>query len=172
MEQQHSEAQQSVVLKSQYDPERHASATELIESLSVNQQDDGEESSEGRSSVAAARSTLEERPEAVRVAEQTRKTGAELSLRVANAEARISAMEQKVSERESRRQKLLRKRLTSKCSSWRSRMQLRTRLSPTRTPTVQPFRRSRRQKCPGLDSDCSSARHGPEQANPWHSDGA
>ena len=43
----------------------------LIESLSVNHQNDGEESSEGRSSVAAARSTLEQRLEAVRVAVQT-----------------------------------------------------------------------------------------------------
>ena len=41
-----------------------------------------------------------------------------------------------------RLQKILRKRLTSKCSSWRIRKQLRRRLSPTRTPTVQPSRRS------------------------------
>ena len=47
--------------------------------------------------------TLEERPEAVHVVVQTQKTDAELSLHVANAEARISASEhseQKVSERE------------------------------------------------------------------------
>ena len=56
----------------------------------MNHQNDGEESSEGRSSVAAARSTLEQRPEAVRVAVQTLKADAELSLRVANAETRIS----------------------------------------------------------------------------------
>ena len=40
----------------------------------MNHQDDGQESSEGRSSVAAARSTLEGRPEALRVAEQRQKT--------------------------------------------------------------------------------------------------
>ena len=67
----------------------------------MNHQDDGEELSGGRSSVAAARSTLEGRTEAVRVAVQTQKADGELSLRVANAEARISALEQKVSERES-----------------------------------------------------------------------
>ena len=94
-EQQHSEAPhrraeeaESAVRKSQNDSETHTSATELIESLSVNHQDDGEESSDGRSSAAAARSVLEERPEAVHVA---------------NVEARISALEhleQKVSERD------------------------------------------------------------------------
>ena len=109
-EQPHSEAPhrraeeaESAVLKSQNDSETHTNATEPIESLSVNHQDDGEESSEGRSSVAGARSTLEGRPEAVRVAVQALKTDAELSLRVSNAEARISALEhleQKVSERE------------------------------------------------------------------------
>ena len=69
----------------------------------MNHQDDVEESSEARSSVAAARSTLEGRPEAVRAAVQTLKTDAELGLRVANAEAHILALEQKVSERESTR---------------------------------------------------------------------
>ena len=53
--------------------------------------------------MAAARFTLEQRWEAVRVAVQTQKADAELSLRVANAEARTSALEQKVSERESTR---------------------------------------------------------------------
>ena len=48
--------------------------------LSVDHQDDGEESSEVRSSVAAARSTLEQRQEAVLVAAQTQKADAELSL--------------------------------------------------------------------------------------------
>ena len=71
--------------------------------LSVDHQDDGEESSEVRSSVAAARSTLEQRQEAVLVAAQTQKADAELSLRMTNAEAHISALEQKVSERESTR---------------------------------------------------------------------
>ena len=75
---------------------------EPIESLSLNHQNDGEESSEGLTSVAVARSTLEQRPEAVRVAVQTQKADAELGLRVANAEARISASEQ-MSERESTR---------------------------------------------------------------------
>ena len=51
--------------------------------------------------MAAARSTLDGRPEAVREALQTQKMDAELSLRVANAEARVSALEQKVSEQES-----------------------------------------------------------------------
>ena len=109
-EQQHSEAPlrrseeaESAVLKSQNDSETHTSVTELIKSLSVNHQNNGEESSEGRSSVAAARSTLEERPEAVHVAVQTQKTDAELSLRVANVEARISVLEhleQKVGEQD------------------------------------------------------------------------
>ena len=53
--------------------------------------------------MAAAPFTLEQRREAVRVAVQTQKADAELSLRVAHAEARISALEQKVSERESTR---------------------------------------------------------------------
>ena len=48
--------------------------------------------------MAGARSTLEERPEAVRVAVQIQTAYAELSLCVAIAEARISALE---SERES-----------------------------------------------------------------------
>ena len=87
-----------------------------------------------RGQVAAARFTLEQRREAVRVAVQTQKADAELSLRVANAEARISALEQKVSEREpGRLRKLLRKTLTSKCSSWSIRKRLRTK----RTPTAQ-----------------------------------
>ena len=51
--------------------------------------------------MAAARSTLEGRPEAVRVAVQIQKADAELSLRLANAEAHISALERKVSGRES-----------------------------------------------------------------------
>ena len=71
--------------------------------MSVNHQN-GEESSEVRSSVAAARFTLDQRREAVRVAVQTQKVDAEVSLCAANdTEARISAVEQKVSERESTR---------------------------------------------------------------------
>ena len=61
----------------------------------MNHQNDGEESSEVRSSVAAARFTLEQRREAVRVAEQTQRADAELSLRVAIGEVRISALERK-----------------------------------------------------------------------------
>ena len=73
-EQRHSDATHRHAEKadSSEEPERvrdtHTSATEPIESPSVNHRDDGEESSEGRSSVAAAGSTVEGRPEAVRVA--------------------------------------------------------------------------------------------------------
>ena len=63
-EQRHSEAPhrraevaESAVLKSQNDSETHTSATELIKSLSVNHLNHGDESSEGRFSVAAVRST-------------------------------------------------------------------------------------------------------------------
>ena len=62
-EQRHSEGAaptRSAVLKSQNDSETYTSATESIESMSVDHQNDGEESSEGRSSVAAARSALEQ----------------------------------------------------------------------------------------------------------------
>ena len=137
-EQRHSEAPHrhveeavSAALKSQNDSETHQ-CTEPIESLSVNHQNDGEESSEVRSSVAAARFTLEQRREAVRVAVQTQKADAELSLRVANAEARTSAWEQKVSERESTPAAAeAAEEDTSKCSSWSIREQLRTRFSPS-----------------------------------------
>ena len=130
----HEEEAASAVLKSQNDSDTYTSAMEPIESLSVNHQDDGEESSEGRSSVTAARSTLEGRPETVCVAVQTQKADALLSLRVANAEARISALEQKVSERESTR---------AAAEAGEEEVNV-----PTRTPTVPPFRRSRRQKRP------------------------
>ena len=98
-EQRHSEEAASAVLKSQNDSKAHQ-CMEPIESLSVNYQNDGEESSEVRSSVAAVRSTLGSRGrEAVRVAVQTEGR----CRAVANAEARISDLEQKVSERESTR---------------------------------------------------------------------
>ena len=57
----HAEEAVSAVLKSRNDSETHTHQC----SLSVNHRDDGEESSEGRSSVAAAR---------VRLAVQTQKT--------------------------------------------------------------------------------------------------
>ena len=95
----HAEEAASAVLKSQNDVETHTSATEPNEILSVNHRNDGEKSSVGRSFVAAARSTLEGRPEAVYVAVQAEKTDAELRLRVDSAEVRISALELKVSER-------------------------------------------------------------------------
>ena len=80
-EQRHSEEAASAVLKSQNDSKAHQ-CMESIESLSVNHQNDGEESSEVRSSVAAVRSTLGSRGrEAVRVAVQTQKADAELGLR-------------------------------------------------------------------------------------------
>ena len=68
----------------------------------MNHQEDNKKTSEGRSSVAAAWSISEKRPEPVHFAAQALKTDAELSLRVANAETCISALEyleQKVSER-------------------------------------------------------------------------
>ena len=101
----HAEEAASAVLR---DLETHTSATEPIERLIHHHQNNvGEESSESRSCVAAARSTLKQWREAVRVAvlaqkereEQEPEThhlerDAELSLRVANGEARISALEQ------------------------------------------------------------------------------
>ena len=57
------------VLKSQSDSEAHTSDTEPIEILSLDNQNDGEESSEGRSSVTTAQYIQEQRPQAVRVAQ-------------------------------------------------------------------------------------------------------
>ena len=126
--------------------------------------------------MAAARFTLDQRREAVRVAVQTQKADAKVSLRAANdTEARISALEQNVSERESTRAaaEAAEEDVHVEVQQLEHQEEAANEIeSPTRTPTVQPFRKSRRQKRPGPDSDCSQARHGSEQRNPWHSDGA
>ena len=90
----HAEEAASAVPKSQNDSETYTIATELIESLSVNHQDDGEESPEGRSE---------------RLGPPWRAAGSRACCRtdterVANAEARIPALKKKVSERESTRE--------------------------------------------------------------------
>ena len=104
------------------------------------EQDDGEESSEGRSSDTE---------------------------RVANAEARISA-----SGRESTWEATQAAEGDVKVDVHQLENQEAAvnEIESHEMPTVQLFRRSRRQKCIG--PDCNSARHGSEQGNPWHSDGA
>ena len=114
--------------------------TEPIEILSVNHQNDGEESSELRSSAATGaaagsraccRSDTEGRCRVEPACGQRRGTHLVFGTEGANG-SRPEGL-----------RKLLRKTLTSKCSSWSIKKQLRTRLRPTRTPTVHPFRRQK-----------------------------
>ena len=109
----------------------------------------------------------------MRVAVQTQKADAESSLRVANAEARISALEQKErtgvdpggcgSAEEDVNVEVQRlehqEAAANEIASHKN----------THSAPLQEIEETK--KRPGLHSNCSSARHGSGQGNPWHSDG-